>query len=320
MAIEETTDHRRQTPEVRKTGRQKDKEKLHTPQPRNFATSQHTTFSINSNIPPERESYKLAGGDIGVLVLHGFMGSPLSSRPLAEFLNGHGLTVHCPRMAGHGHLPARLHKISHKQWLMQAEIAMQELQAQSRQVFLIGHSMGCVTGAYLLRKGFSAEGFAMIAPLYAVPKKAFHAMRLVRHAFPYLYPIKQKLVKRHLIEQRLLDFDPTIDLDDPAVLAWLDDGTKLPTSALDEMRKMTTLGRKLWKKVAVPTLILQGEQDEAVKPQFARRIFKTLASTDKTLQFYPDAGHELMRSFDPAHTDAWERIYHFIEQHSNRGQ
>ena len=40
-----------------------------------------------------------------------------------------------------------------------------------------------------------------------------------------------------MIYQRVLDFDPGLDLDDPEVQAALPDATKIPTSALDEMRK-----------------------------------------------------------------------------------
>ena len=48
------------------------------------------------------EPYSAAGGSTGVLVLHGFTGSPYSMRPLAEAFAAAGLTVELPRLPGHG--------------------------------------------------------------------------------------------------------------------------------------------------------------------------------------------------------------------------
>ena len=42
------------------------------------------------------------GGPHGALVLHGFTGSPVSMRPLAEDLAEAGFAVEMPRLPGHG--------------------------------------------------------------------------------------------------------------------------------------------------------------------------------------------------------------------------
>ena len=42
------------------------------------------------------------GGPNGVLVLHGFTGSPVSMRPLAEVFAEAGFAVELPRLPGHG--------------------------------------------------------------------------------------------------------------------------------------------------------------------------------------------------------------------------
>ena len=43
--------------------------------------------------------------DIGVLLVHGFTGSPSSMRPWAEYLNQKGFTVRVPLLPGHGTKP-----------------------------------------------------------------------------------------------------------------------------------------------------------------------------------------------------------------------
>ena len=40
--------------------------------------------------------------EAGVLLCHGFTGTPQSLRPWGEYLAGHGLTVRCPLLPGHG--------------------------------------------------------------------------------------------------------------------------------------------------------------------------------------------------------------------------
>jgi carboxylesterase len=74
-------------------------------------------FAPTYDVPAERRAYvELArvengNGRIGLLMLHGYMGSPLSSHPMANYLAGHGVSVHCPLLPGHGHYPDKLHKV-----------------------------------------------------------------------------------------------------------------------------------------------------------------------------------------------------------------
>ena len=51
---------------------------------------------------PEAAPFSADGGPVGVLVLHGFTGSPRTVRPWAAHLAEAGLTVRAPLLAGHG--------------------------------------------------------------------------------------------------------------------------------------------------------------------------------------------------------------------------
>jgi esterase/lipase len=120
-----------------------------------------------------------------------------------------------------------------------------------------------------------------------------------------------------LVHERIHDFDPTLDLDDPAVQAKLPEMTRVPMSAIDEMRKMSDLGKGLWPKVDVPTLIFQGGLDIAVKAGNAQQIYDLLPNDDKKLHIFPKAGHELMRPFEPVHKEVWTAVYDFIRLRSS---
>ena len=82
------------------------------------------------------------GGPVGVLVLHGFTGSPQTVRPWAEHLAAAGLTVRAPLLAGHGAGWRELSATGWTDWFSSAEQAFAELAARCEQVFVAGISMG----------------------------------------------------------------------------------------------------------------------------------------------------------------------------------
>src|SRR5215468_4314643 len=53
-------------------------------------------------VMPGAEPFFHSGGSTGVLLCHGFTGSPASLRPWADHLADAGLTVSLPRLPGHG--------------------------------------------------------------------------------------------------------------------------------------------------------------------------------------------------------------------------
>ena len=54
--------------------------------------------------------------EIGVVLVHGYTGTPSSMRPWAEYLNQQGYTVRVPLLPGHGTKPEDLSEIKWQQW------------------------------------------------------------------------------------------------------------------------------------------------------------------------------------------------------------
>ena len=128
---------------------------------------------------------------------------------------------------------------------------------------------------------------------------------------PWLYPLRMGSLK-DLAYQRLLEFDPSLDFDDPAVQAKLPEMSRVPTSAIDEMRKMVESGRKLWPKLDLPAIIFQGGRDIAISLENTEKLYTLLPNDDKQLIVFGEAGHELMRPFEAVHAEVWPAIYEFI--------
>jgi carboxylesterase len=123
-----------------------------------------------SSITPEPDPAGTApfaadGGPVGVLVLHGFTGSPRTVRPWAEHLAGAGLTVRAPRLPGHGGSWQELAKTGWTDWYSAAEQAFAELSARCEQVFVAGISMGgCLSLRLAETQGDRVSGLVLVNP------------------------------------------------------------------------------------------------------------------------------------------------------------
>lgn len=277
-------------------------------------------FKPNYEVKTERLPYTLAAGKplpdgrrVGVLVLHGFMGSPLSSRPMAEYLNQKGVFVHCPLLPGHGTYPSALRGAGRNLWLAEAEEAYQTARRECDELYLIGHSMGNILGAHVALKFGDAKGIAMLAPIYNPPDARLNWVKYIHYFVPWYYPHKSKKESmQHLVRERVLDFDPSVDFDSPEFQAQLPQVSRVPLSGMHEMVAMIEMGRKLWPRLDIPARIFAGEDDNAAHPDNARRIFSLLPNRDKNLTVFPHVGHELMRPFEPIHATVWESVAAFI--------
>lgn len=272
-------------------------------------------FKPDYFVPESRRAYSFPSGNVGVLMMHGFLGSPTSSRPMAAYLAERGITVHCPLLPGHGGLPSALYKIDRQAWIDEAEEALDIISRRCDEVFLIGHSMGNVLNAHLACENPNVRGLIMLAPAYQVPDRRMHALRVLRYVMPWFYPLWSKRLTG-LVHERLLDYDPDLDLDDPGVQAKLPEMSKVPTGAMDEMRKMLDLGRHLWPKLVQPVIVFQGMRDIAVDARTTQKLFDSLPAKDKEIHYFERAGHELMRPFEPVHAQVWPKVVEFIKLHS----
>jgi carboxylesterase len=297
---------------------------LYTPAPE---VSINMPFQPDYDVVDERRAYTLTANpnsdnvpQRGVLIIHGFMGSPLSSRPLAEYLNTHGYFVHCPLLPGHGHYPNKLYKVPAKAWLAEVEEAYTWVRANVDELFIIGHSMGNVLGAHLVLKYGDISGMAMLAPVIDVPDRRLRWVKYARFFLPWYYPHKSKRESmQHLVRERVLDFDPTIDFDSPEFQAQLPEVSRVPLSGMHEMVSMIERGPELWRRLDIPVRIYAGNLDYAAPPENARKIFDLLPSQDKEITVFPQAGHELMRPFDPIHSTVWDSIAGFFDMYSAVG-
>ena len=98
---------------------------------------------------PGAEPWSADGGPAGVLVIHGFTGSPQSMRGLVEACAAAGYAVELPRLPGHGTSVDDMETTRWKDWYAAVESAYELLQARCERVVVAGLSMGGTLAATL---------------------------------------------------------------------------------------------------------------------------------------------------------------------------
>jgi len=99
--------------------------------------------------PSDVKPASFPNGPTGVLVLHGFTGSPQSMRPLAVRFAEDGHSVELPALPGHGSKIEDLLPTRFDDWYSAASAAYTELDSRCERVVVVGHSMGGTLAACL---------------------------------------------------------------------------------------------------------------------------------------------------------------------------
>lgn len=120
---------------------------------------------MTAPVTPGCEPFSALGGDLGVVVLHGFTGSPYSMRPIADALANLGYAVELPLLPGHGTSVEDLVPMRWSDWSGAAGVAYDELAARCRRVAVVGLSMGGGLAAWLAEQRPELTALVLINPL-----------------------------------------------------------------------------------------------------------------------------------------------------------
>src|SRR4051794_40769353 len=77
-------------------------------------------------VKPEAAPFSAEGGRVGVLLSHGFTGSPASMTPWGRDLAERGFTVTVPRLPGHGTTWQDMNKTRWTDWYGEVDAALTE--------------------------------------------------------------------------------------------------------------------------------------------------------------------------------------------------
>lgn len=237
------------------------------------------------------EEFVFGGGGTGVLLVHGFTGSPQSMRPLGQFLGDKGLSVTGIRLPGHGTTWQDLNSRTAEEWVATVDTALDRMAAEHDEVWLVGLSGG---GTLVLdaaaRRPSDVAGVVSLAgfvdskdPLRFVAPFA----RFVIKALPGLGN----------------------DICDPDSRELCYD--KLPTSAAYAMLRFAQRTRSALPRINCPILVIQSHNDHTVHPGNAEIIFNEVSSGDKELVWVDRSYHVI--TLDHDRDEVYRRTFEFID-------
>ncbi|HJQ44486.1 MAG TPA: alpha/beta fold hydrolase [Jatrophihabitantaceae bacterium] len=121
--------------------------------------------------PKDAEPFAADGGQVGIVLSHGFTGKPGSLRPWAEHLAAAGYTVRLPLLPGHGTTWRDTNRTRWTDWYRAVEQAYDEVAERCSTVFAGGLSMGATLVTHLAaQKGDAISGLALVNPAYGTPR------------------------------------------------------------------------------------------------------------------------------------------------------
>src|ERR1700684_884083 len=150
---------------------------------------------------PGTEPFEHTGGPVGVLLCHGFTGSPQTLRPWADYLAEQGLTVSLPRLPGHGTTWPDLARTGWQDWYGEVEVAFGALARRCEQVFVFGLSMGgCLALRLAETHGSAVRGLVLVNPSLAPDTKLFVLAPVLKHVLKSLPGIASDIKKPGMAE------------------------------------------------------------------------------------------------------------------------
>ena len=232
---------------------------------------------VTSSTPPSHRSAWSAEGRpgpdgrvVGVLLSHGFTGSPVSIRPWAEHFAAEGYAVSVPQLPGHGTRWQDMVPTRYADYREAVDRAFADLRDRCDAVVVGGLSMGgCLTLELAARRSEEVAGVVVVNAAVASTNKQLKALPVLKHLLPAF---------------------PGIGND---IKAGGDEGgyAKTPLRALDSMVRAWPEVRAALPQVTCPVLVFRSVEDHVVDPSSARIILDSVGTDDAREVLLHDSWH-----------------------------
>jgi carboxylesterase len=219
-------------------------------------THQYPTAPLALPAQPDRTG----GLSIGVLLVHGFTGSPASMKPWAQSLADQGYAVEVPLLPGHGTRWQDLNQVAWTDWYAEAEAAFDRLRADCDAVVVAGLSMG---GSVVLRlaemRGAEVSGVLLVNPFVASMRTELHLLPVIKHVIPALRGVVNDIKKPDQDEH---GYD------------------RLPLKGLAEVTSMWKVVVPDLTRVTQPVLYFRSENDHVIDVSSSPTVLNGVSSAE----------------------------------------
>ena len=236
------------------------------------------------------EPFFLLGGEKGVLLLHGFTGSPAEMRLLGEKLHQEGYTVFAPRLSGHGTTVEELAKTKWPHWYSGVEDGYHIVRSVCKEISVVGLSMGGLLALKLAAEYPVNKAVSLSTPIYIADKR-LDMLPLYRVLYQFV-PKKRKSFAG-IGSQYCVGYNATPLSSLSSLLDLIEDvDVRLPT-------------------IKTPLLVVQARFEHTVQPRSATYIFEQVGSTEKKLVWLEKSGHIV--TLDIEREQVFEEIIDFLQ-------
>ena len=241
-------------------------------------------------VRPGCEPFSFDGGPIGVLMVHGFTGSPASMRPIGGWLASTGVAVQGVRLPGHGTSVDDLRTRTWTEWVDTAAAGLAALRERCRTVVTMGQSMGAsVVLSVAAARPHDVDGIALTNPyvfdrrLLAVPVGS----RFLRN----VKGISGDIAKPGQDERG---------------------DTVMPVPAIAQMAAMLKHVRAALPEIRQPIVVFRSEQDHVIPRSNAEKVLERIGSERRELVLCPNSYHVVTLDFDAPLVQ--ERVLRFARE------
>ena len=222
-------------------------------------------------LSPLAEPFAFENGEHGVLLIHGFTGSPAHMRPLGEKLRDAGFSVRGICLPGHGTDMEDMRDKTWQDWLLCCREAAGEMAKKYRYFTAAGLSMGGVLALMLAEE----RDLTACVPI-AAPMRTTNRFRALAPAASLFYPT---------IHKRADGIRAGVD-------ARYDIGyTSFPTYSTHHLSVLMRKCRQQLSLIRCPVLTVQSRKDETVTPDSPDIILKGVGSEKKAMLWLEEAPH-----------------------------
>jgi len=230
--------------------------------------------------------------EAGVLLCHGFTGTPQSMRPWGEHLAERGYTVSCPLLPGHGTTWQECNRTTWTDWYGCVRTELLRLRESCETVFVFGLSMGG-TLALRLAEDFGEQiaGLVLVNPSVMTMRRDAKLLPVLSRVLPSVPGIASDIKKPGAVE-----------------LAY----PRTPVRAAASLAQLWRLVRADLAKVTQPLLLFRSVVDHVVEPVNARIVLEGVRGEDVTEVVLRDSFH--VATLDNDAPIVFERSVEFIAE------
>ncbi len=238
---------------------------------------------------PGAEPFLFPGKGAGVLLIHGFTGSPAAMRGLGKYLNEtQGYTALGIRLPGHGTHVDDLRRPAWRDWIAAVEDGLNLLRGMSDRMYVAGLSMGGVL-TLITASRYPVCGVVALSAPFGLTHD--WRIRFMRPLSPFIPKFKKPGAVGIAAETSYAYY---------------------VTHAIAEAAELAKLMQEGLPQIQVPVLLIQSRGDKVIEPNALDLLSERLGTPHKETLWLEKSGHVI--TLDVEREIVYERVVQFLKQ------